>query len=281
MSYLRIKEKADIIRCLCEGNSLRAVERMTGTARNTITKLLVEVGSACMTYHDLNVRGLKSKTVQCDEIWAFVGCKEQHLKRHTTDTKGLGSVWTWTALDADSKLLVSYAVGTRDASMALDFMEDVASRVTDRIQLTTDGHSVYIKAVENSFGGDVDYAMLVKHYGKDENPDHRYSPPVCTGCTKMPMTGNPDKSKISTSYVERHNLTIRMHNRRFTRLTNAFSKKLANHEASVALFAFHYNFCRSHQTLTKAAKGLKTTPAMAAGLTDHVWTADELVHLLA
>ena len=280
MSYLRIREKADIVRCLCEGTSLRAVERMTGTARNTISRLQVDLGLACMQFHDLNVKGLKSKRIECDEIWSFIACKEAHIAKRTAGTKDAGDVWTWTALDADSKLIVSYAVGTRTADMAIDFVEDIASRLNTRVQLTTDGLGLYLTAIENSFANDIDYAMLMKSYGKDESTERRYSPPVCTGATKMPLKGNPEWDKISTSYVERHNLTIRMHNRRFTRLTNAFSKSIINHEASVAMFMFHYNFCRSHQTLTKAAGGIKTTPAMASGLTDHIWTWEETVRLL-
>lgn len=264
-----------VVRCLVEGNSIRATVRMTGAAKNTVTKLLVDLGKACMAYHDENVRNVQSKRIECDEIWSFVGMKEKNIPEEKIGEFGYGDVWTWTALDADSKLMVSYMLGMRDADSARDFMDDVADRLANRVQLTTDGHRVYLNAVKNAFGVDgIDYAMLVKTYGNDYEGEKRYSPAVCTGCNQTPMLGNPEIKNVSTSFVERSNLTLRMHNRRFTRLTNAFSKKLENHEAAIALHFMYYNFCRVHQTL-------KTTPAVAAGIADHVWKIEELIGLLS
>jgi IS1 family transposase len=244
---------------------------MTGVAKNTIAKLLVDIGEACDTYHHANVRNVHSKRVQCDEIWSFVGAKAKNVP-NTREEDGWGDVWTWTALDADTKLMISYAVGGRGAATARVFMQDLASRVATRIQITTDGHRVYAQAVEGAFGVKCDYAMLVKIYGNDSF-DRRYSTGDCIGTQIAVISGNPDSRHINTSFVERQNLTLRMQMRRFTRLTNAFSKKLENHEAAIALHYMHYNFCRVHQTL-------RVTPAMEAGLADHVWTVDELIALL-
>jgi IS1 family transposase len=271
MNRLSIADRARIVACLVEGNSIRATVRMTGFAKNTVTKLLVELGAACIAHHDATVRGLHSKRVQCDEIWSFVGAKMKNTSEGKV-AEGWGDVWTWTALDADSKLIVSYLVGQRGPRWANAFMEDVASRIDSRIQITTDGHRAYAEAVEGAFGMDVDYAMLIKLYGNDSF-DTRYSPGHVTGTQTAVLQGNPDPKHISTSFVERQNLTMRMGMRRFTRLTNGFSKKIENHIAAIALHFMHYNFCRVHKTL-------RVTPAMEAGLAHHVWTIEELVGLL-
>ena len=271
--------RARIVRCLCEGNSIRATARLEGCAINTVVKLLMDVGPACQDWHSANVVGLSSRVVQVDEIWAFVGSKA----KNTSDEKreeGHGDVWTWTALDSDSKLMISWNVGGRDPETCRDFMQDLAARLKRRIQLTSDGYGTYPEAVKLAFGKDVDYGMLVKHYGPDVEGEKRYSPPVCTGASKRPMIGDPMESEISTSHVERQNLNIRMGCRRYTRLTNAFSKKLANHEAAISLYFVFYNYCRPHQTLTgkmPSGRRVPTTPAMAAGLTDHAWTIEEMV----
>jgi len=245
---------------------------MTGIARNTVTSLLVDLAEACAGYHDRHVRNLRVRRLQCDEIWNFVGAK---AKNATPEKKveGWGDTWTWTALDADTKLCVSYLVGGRDAGWAKEFIEDCASRINSRVQVTTDGHRAYLEAVEGAFGMDVDYAQLQKIYGATLENETRYSPAKCIGCDMKVVSGNPDPKYISTSFVERQNLSMRMSIRRFTRLTNAFSKKVENHAAAVALWFMYYNFCRVHQTL-------RVTPAMEAGLADHVWTLDELVGLL-
>jgi len=272
MNYLSNPDRARIISCLVEGNSIRATSRMTGFSQNAITKLLVEMGDACREYHDKNVQGLKSKRVQCDEIWSFVGAKMANATEEQV-AQGWGDAWTWTAIDADSKLVISYLVGQRGAAWANVFMKDVASRLTSHIQLTTDGHRAYAEAVESAFGCDVSYAMLIKLYGNDTALDRRYSTGDCIGTQTAVLSGSPDPLHISTSYVERLNLTTRMQVRRFTRLTNAFSKKWENHEAAIALHFMHYNFCRVHKTL-------RVTPAMEAGLAHHVWTIEELVAIL-
>jgi IS1 family transposase len=271
MNRLSQSDRTRIVAALVEGNSIRATCRMTGAAKNTVAKLLVDMGSACAAYHDANVRNVASKRVQCDEIWSFVGAKQKNVTMEQVE-QGMGDVWTWTALDADSKLIISYLVGQRGASWAKVFMEDVASRVATRIQITTDGHRAYAEAVEGAFGMDVDYAMLIKVYGADSF-DRRYSTGDVVGTQTAVLSGSPDPKHISTSYVERQNLTMRMGMRRFTRLTNAFSKKVENHEAAIALHFAHYNFCRVHSTL-------RVTPAMEAGLAHHVWTVEELVGLL-
>jgi IS1 family transposase len=245
---------------------------MTGIAKGTILSLLADMGKVCAEYHDEHVRNLKSERIQCDEIWSFCYGKDKNVSEEKR-AKGAGSLWTWTALDADSKLIVSYLCGGRDASWARSFMEDVASRLTTRVQITTDGHKPYVEAVEGAFGMDVDYAMLIKLYGNPAQPDTRYSPGVCIGTELIRVMGGPDPRYISTSYVERQNLTMRMSMRRFTRLTNGFSKKLENHEHMLAIYFLYYNFCRVHQTL-------RVTPAMEAGISNHVWTIEEMVKLL-
>lgn len=271
MNSLNTAERTRIVSALVEGNSIRATCRMTGAAKNTVAKLLVDLGAVCAAYHDANVRKVQSKRVQCDEIWSFVGAKQKNVSAEQMEA-GMGDVWTWTALDADSKLIVSYLVGQRGAYWAKLFMEDVASRLATRVQITTDGHRAYAEAVEGAFGMDVDYAMLVKVYGNDSF-DRRYSTGECIGTNTAVLSGCPDPKHISTSFVERQNLTMRMSMRRFTRLTNAFSKKLENHYAAIALHFMHYNFCRVH-------KSLRVTPAMEAGLAHHIWTVEELVALL-
>lgn len=272
MNKLSTADRARIVASLVEGNSIRATVRMTGFSKNTITKLVVDLGAACSRYQDEHIRGLRSRRVQCDEIWSFVGAKEKNVSTEKK-AEGWGDCWTWTALDADSKLIVSFRLGSRDAGTAHEFMTDVASRLASRVQLTTDGHKPYLNAVEDAFGGDVDYAMLVKIYGASGEHDTRYSPAQCLGAVPKEVTGNPDPKHISTSYVERQNLTMRMSMRRFTRLTNGFSKKAENHAAMVSLYFMYYNFGRVHQTL-------RVTPAMEAGISDHVWSIEEIVALL-
>lgn len=246
---------------------------MFDVAKGTVLKLLAELGFACREYQSRVLVNLPCRRIQCDEIWAFVGAKDKNLSTEEKGKFGKGSVWTWTALDADTKLIAAWAVGTRDAGAAWEFMTDLSERLRYRVQLTTDGHSAYLSAVEDAFGGQVDYAMLVKQYGAGPVEPGRYSPPECTGIVVKPISGNPDKRHISTSYVERQNLTMRMSMRGFTRLTNALSKKVENHMHAISLHFMHYNFARIHQSL-------RITPAMAAGVTDHVWTIEEIVGLL-
>jgi IS1 family transposase len=272
MNSLTQDERVRIVAALVEGNSIRSTARMTRIARNTITKLLVDLGEACMAYHDAHVRNVRVRRLQCDEIWAYVGAKARNVSAEKKEI-GWGDVWTWVALDADTKLVVSYLVGGRGADWAYDFIKDCSERVHGRLQLTTDGHKPYLAAVEENFGADIDYATLHKIYGASEENETRYSPAKCIGCESKVVMGDPDPQHISTSFVERSNLTMRMHMRRFTRLTNAFSKKLDNHAYAVALHFMYCNFVRPHQTL-------KTTPAVAAGLADRAWTLDELIALM-
>lgn len=273
MNTLSTDKRSRIIAALVEGTSINATCRITGAAKHTVLKLLKDLGCAAASYHDDHVRNLQVRRVQCDEIWAFVYAKQKNVTLEQMQA-GAGDVWTWTAIDADTKLIISYTLGDRGAGTAQVFMRDVASRITNRIQLTTDGHRVYAEAVEDAFGADIDYAMLVKIYGaSNDSPESRYSPATCIGCRTGVLAGSPDPKHISTSFVERQNLSMRMGMRRFTRLTNGFSKKLENHGHAVALYFMHYNYCRVH-------KSLRVTPAMEAGLTDHVWTLDELVRLL-
>jgi IS1 family transposase len=275
MNKLDTADRVRVISALVEGCSIRSTVRMTGVAKNTVTKLLIDMGCACADYHNEHVCHLLTKRVQCDEIWSFVYAKQKNVPADKQDRFGYGDVWTWTAIDADTKLVISYMLGLRDGGYATEFMKDVASRLARKVQLTTDGHRAYLDAVEDAFGGDVDYAQLVKIYGtpREGAAEVRYSPAECTGCRKEEIAGEPDQKHISTSFVERQNLTMRMQMRRFTRLTNAFSKKVQNHGHMIALHFMHYNFCRIHQTL-------RVTPAMEAGLTDHVWELEELVALL-
>ncbi len=279
MNKLSPERRAAVIRCLVEGNSIRSTVRITGAAKNTVTKLLVELGHACWEYRNQALRGLTSKRVQCDEIWSFVGCKENNLPKDSRKEFGRGDVWTWTAMDADTKLMICWQVGERDAATAYDLISDLESRLANRVQLTTDGLRIYLTVIENVFGADIDYAMLVKLYGPEPEGAKRYSPAVCLAAERTPITGRPDPKHISTSYIERQNLTMRMGLRRFTRLTNAFSKKLENHACAVSLHFMYYNFARPHQSL-KTEKGHQRTPAMAAGIADQVWSIEEIVKLL-
>lgn len=274
MNRLKISAQVQVIAALVEGTSINSTCRMTGVAKHTVLKRLKDIGCACAAYHDQTVRNLRVRRLQCDEIWAFVYGKDKNLSLEQIRACA-GSVWTRTAIDADSKLIVSYMLGDRGAATAQSFMRDVAGRIANRIQLTTDGHRVYAEAVEGAFGADIDYAMLVKIFGAtSDNPESRYNPATCIGCRTGVLAGNPDPDYISTSFVERSNLSMRMGmRRRFTRLTNAFSKKLENHGHMVALYFMHYNYCRVHKTL-------RVTPAMEAGLTDHVWEIEELLNLL-
>jgi IS1 family transposase len=272
MNRLSTEKRVRVVAALVEGTSINSIVRMTGVAKHTILNLLEDLGCACAAYHHRNVRGIRVRRLQCDEIWQFVGAKN---KNATPEQKaaGWGDAWTWVGLDADTKLCVSYLVGGRDTGWATDFMLDCAYRIVSRPQITTDAHKPYLKAVEEAFGGDADYAQLHKVYGASNEPEHRYSPATCIGCDMKTVSGVPDPDHVSTSFVERQNLTMRMSMRRFTRLTNGFSKKIENHGHAVALHFMHYNFCRVHKTL-------RVTPAMEAGLTDHVWTPEELVGLL-
>jgi len=274
MNRLSIARRAQVIGALVEGNSIRATCRMTGAAKNTVMKLLVEIGEAASMYQDEHLRGLYTRRIECDEIWSFCYAKKGNVPEEHRGEFGFGDVWTWVALDADSKLAITWLVGERGGRDASAFMGDLAERLSQRVQITTDGHKAYLDAVERTFGADVDYAQVYKEYGKDPSePDTRYSPAKCTSIERRAIMGNPDKRHISTSYVERQNLTMRMGMRRFTRLTNGFSKKVENLAAAVSLHFMHYNFGRVHNTL-------KMTPAMAAGLTDHVWSLEEIAGLL-
>jgi IS1 family transposase len=278
MNRLSLEKRAQVVRALVEGASIRATVRMTGAAKNTVTKLLVELGQACSEYQDGVMQNLACKEIQVDEIWAFVGAKEKKVTAQKKAEAGWGDAWTFVSLDADTKLVPCFAVGNRTMSTAIEFMRDLQSRLANRVQLTTDGYHVYLRAVPIAFGGEIDYGMLVKIYGHDpKEPQRRYSPGTCIGAQRRVIQGEPDWGRISTSYIERQNLTMRMGMRRLTRLTNAFSKKAENLMAAVALHFMHYNFARPHKTLSKP---YPTTPAMAAGLTDHVWTVEEIVALL-
>jgi IS1 family transposase len=273
MNKLDSAKRAQVVSCLVEGNSIRATVRMTGVAKNTVVKLLADLGAACSAYQDKVFVNLKCKRIQCDEIWSFVGAKEKNCTAEMK-AKGAGDCWTWVALDAETKLVPCWFVGQRDAGCAYHFIHDLAARLASRVQLTTDGHKAYLSAVEDAFGCEIDYAMLVKIYGNaPEGPETRYSPAQCMGARKAAISGSPDFKHISTSFVERQNLTMRMSMRRFTRLTNGFSKKLENHEHALAIYYMHYNFCRIHQTL-------RVTPAMEAGVSDHVWSINEIVALM-
>ena len=277
MNKLPLKTRVQILNMLCEGSSMRSISRVADVSINTVSKLLVDAGKFCADLHDREVRNVKAQKVQCDEIWSFTAAKQKNVPTMKNAVEGAGDTWTWTALDSDSKLIISWLVGGRDGEYALAFMDDVKDRLANRVQLTTDGHKAYLNAVEDAFGADVDYAMLVKMYGEPEGrvvpQERRYSPAVCTGAKKTKIEGNPDPVFVSTSHVERQNLTMRMHMRRFTRLTNAFSKKFENHVHMVAIYTVWYIFIRVHKTL-------RMSPAMAAGVADKLWSMDELVAMM-
>jgi IS1 family transposase len=273
MNRLDTKKQAQIIAALVEGNSIRATSRMTGAAKNTVIKLLVDVGTACSEYQDKAFKNLPCTKVQCDEIWAFCYAKAKNVPEEKKDQFSYGDVWTFTALFADTKLVPSWYIGNRDLETATTFMKDLAGRLANRVQLTTDGHVMYLDAVPRAFGRDVDYSQLIKIYGNNPESEKRYSPAQCTGVRAKEVLGYPEGKHVSTSYVERQNLTMRMNMRRFTRLTNAFSKKVENLGHAVALHFMYYNFCRIHQSL-------RVTPAIKAKVTDHLWEIEDILALL-
>jgi IS1 family transposase len=265
--------QAQILHLLCEGSSMRAISRITGASKNAIARLLVSAGKACDAYQDRVLSDLPCKRVQVDEIWSFVYAKQKNVPRAKAAPEKAGDIWTWIATCADTKLIPSWHVGSRDSEDAMIFMDDLAKRLANRIQLTSDGHKAYLEAVEGAFGGGVDYAMLVKLYGEAPEGKRRYSPPQIVAAVGRKIEGNPDPRHISTSYSERNNLNVRMHSRRFTRLTNGFSKKVQNHVHAFALHTMYYNFVRIHQTL-------RVTPAMAAGVTDRLWEISDIVDMV-
>jgi IS1 family transposase len=273
MNKLALETRVRILALLCEGSSMRSISRVCDVSINTVTKLLIDAGRVCAAFHDEKVRGVKAKRVQCDEIWSFTYAKQKNVETAKRQDLAVGDTWTWTGIEADTKLIVSWMVGGRDGDWAMAFMNDLRSRLATRVQLTTDGHRAYLDAVEWAFGADVDYAQLVKHYGESLEAEKRYSPAVCTGCEKIPVHGTPDPAHISTSYAERHNLNMRMQMRRFTRLTTGYSKKIENHIYMVALYTVWYNWIRTH-------KAHRLTPAMAAGLTDKTMDFADLVRLI-
>jgi IS1 family transposase len=270
MNKLPLAKRTQILAMLCEGSSMRSISRVADVSINTVSKLLVEAGEACLAIHDDTVRNVNASRIQCDEIWSFCHAKQKNVAMAKAAPEGAGDVWTWTAIDADTKLIVSYFVGDRSGDSAIELMDDLRNRIANRVQITTDGHRAYVEAVEGAFGGDVDYAQLVKLYGPTITAPGRYSPAECTGIKKIRREGNPDIAHVSTSFVERQNLTMRMSMRRFTRLTNGFSKKLENHVHALALYFAFYNFVRIHKTL-------RMSPAMAAGITDRLWSLDDIV----
>lgn len=275
MNKLPLQKRVMILNMLVEGSSMRSISRVVGVSINTVTKLLVEAGEACAAYHDETVRDVKTTKVQCDEIWSFCYAKAKNVQTAKAAPEGAGDVWTWTALDADSKMILSYEVGDRSAATAIEFMDDLRMRLANRVHLTTDGHKAYLEAVEGAFGADIDFAQLVKMYGDTghKTPERKYSPGVCTGARKVRIEGDPDISAISTSHVERQNLSMRMGMRRFTRLTNGFSKKIENHLHMLSLYFVHYNFVRIHKTL-------KISPAMAAGVSETLHDMEWIVSLI-
>lgn len=276
MNKLSLHKRVMILNMLVEGMSMRSISRTVGVSINTVTKLLIEAGEACAAYHDETVRNVKAEQVQCDEIWSFCYAKDKNVQTAKAAPDGAGDVWTWTAIDRDSKMILAFEVGDRSAETAREFMFDLADRLANRVQLTTDGHGAYLKAVGDAFAADVDYAMLVKLYGEptgQKGHERKYSPAECTGAKKEPVFGKPDQAMISTSHVERQNLSMRMGMRRFTRLTNGFSKKLENHLHMLSLYFVHYNFVRVH-------KSLRMTPAMAAGVSDTLHDMEWLVGLI-
>ena len=271
MNKLSVKARSQMLSMLCEGASMRSVSRLADVSINTVAKLLIDAGKFCAAFHDDNVKGVEAKRIQCDEIWSFTYAKAKNVAKAKEAPEWAGDTWTWTGIEADSKLIVSWLVGGRDSEYAMAFMDDLRSRIVNRVQLTTDGHKAYLEAVDGAFGGDVDYAVLHKVYGASpESSKGKYSPADCVGVQKHRIEGDPDMKYASTSYIERNNLTMRMHNRRFTRLTNAFSKKFESHVHMVAIWAVWYNWVRIHKTL-------RVTPAMAANLTDTLWSWETIV----
>jgi IS1 family transposase len=270
---IRMEKKVAVIAALVEGCSVRSTVRMTGVSKGAVLRLLASVGAACAEYLDSALRNVPAKRIQVDEIWSFVGAKQKNVTPEMAEERVCGDVWTYVAIEAQSKLVISWAVGRRDAGFATEFLQDVSGRLSNRVQLTTDGHKMYLNAVIDSFADDIDYAQLVKVFGSDPEGARTYSPAQCLGIKKEAVLGNPDPKHISTSFVERQNLNLRIQNRRFTRLTNAFSKKIENHIHSLALFHVHHNFARIHQTL-------RVTPAMEAGISSHVWSIHEIVSLV-
>lgn len=273
MNKLPINKRVQILNMLCEGSSMRSISRIADVSINTVTKLLVDAGEACAAYHNEHVKGIHAKRVQADEIWSFCYSKEKNVPKDKQGQFGYGDVWTFTAIDADSKLMITWHVGSRNLENATAFMHDVAARLANRVQLTTDGHKMYLEAVESAFGADIDFAQLVKIYRNAPEKETRYSPSKYIGAEKTKINGNPDIEDVSTSHVERANLSMRMGMRRFTRLTNAFSKKVENHYHALSLYFMFYNFIRIH-------KSLSITPAMAAKLTDRLWTMEDIVSLI-
>ena len=274
MNKLDTKTRSQILHMLCEGQSIRAITRVMGMSKNTVAKLLSDAGAVCAEYQDQALRNLTSKRIQVDEIWSFTYAKQKNVATAKAAPEGAGDTWTWTAIDADTKLVMSWLVGGRDSEYAMGFMDDLSRRLANRVQLTSDGHRAYLEAVEGAFGGDVDYAMLIKLYGASpDSAKGRYSPAECTGARKETIEGKPDTKHVSTSFAERQNLTMRMHMRRFTRLTNGFSKKVAGHANAVALHFMYYNFVRIHASL-------RMTPAMAAGVTGKLWEIADIVALI-
>jgi len=273
MYKLTTEKRAQALQMMAEGVSLRAITRLTGISRTTLIKLLEDAGQAFSEYQDRTLVNLNSRRVQTDECWGFCYAKQKNVPTAKAAPEGAGDCWTWVGIDADSKLVISWYVGNRDSEAAMTFMDDLAPRLASRVQLTSDGHRPYLEAVEGAFGGDIDYAILIKEYGAAPEGQRRYSPAICTGAHKHRIEGNPDPKHVSTSYVERQNLNIRMGNRRMTRLTNAFSKKVVNHAHMMAIYFMHYNFVRIHQTL-------KVTPAMAAGVTPKLWEMTDMVKVL-
>lgn len=279
-NVLSNSDRASVVAALVEGNSIRATSRMTGVARNTVTKLLLDLARVCAAYSNEKLVNLPCKRLQVDEIWAFCYSKAKNVPQDKKGTFGYGDVWTFCAIDAETKLVPSWLVGSRDVGSATELMQDLAGRLSNRVQITTDGLKAYVSAVEEAFAGDVDFAQLQKIYGASPEGEHRYSPAECIGCQKTAVSGNPEERHVSTSYVERQNLTMRMSMRRFTRLTNGFSKKVENHAAAVALHFAYYNFCRTHMSLGKGEDGKGRTPAMAAGVESRKWSVGDLIALL-
>ena len=271
MNQLSIKARAQMLNMLCEGSSMLSASRLADVSINTVAKLLIDAGKFCAAFHDYKVKDVKAQRIQCDEIWSFTDAKQKNVPNMKVPVEGAGDTWTWTGIEADTKLIISWLVGGRDSEYAIAFMDDLRSRLSNRVQLTTDGHKAYLEAVEGAFGGDVDYAVLHKVYGASpDSAKGKYSPAECIGTQKHRMEGEPDLKHVSTSFVERSNLTMRMHNRRFTRLTNAFSKKFESHVHMVAIWTVWYNWVRIHKTL-------RVTPAMASGITERLWDFQEIV----